>query len=279
MPAGEASGDSRFWRVIDASTGQILGRINHVSNPHNTITSLDGRFVFLEGQEKGPEPADVRHTVALIDTTTNEVIRRIGPFRDVVRPYTVNGSATMLFATLNNFVGFQVADVTTGKVLYTVPVPGVKQPTSMTPETDCHGIALTPDERQVWLCDRVRGGIDVFDVSDLSSGPPRYVGFVRTRQPGRDIDGHSDPNASNDPSNVPGWIAASYDGRYMYPETGEIIDVATQKVIGQLRGRVPDDAGHLIPGPYTHSKFMLEVDFDQGSVSRVSDQFAIGRVR
>ncbi len=58
MPAGEGSGSSTHWMVLDALSGSPIGRINHVSNPHNTIVSLDGRYAFLEGQEKGPEPAD-----------------------------------------------------------------------------------------------------------------------------------------------------------------------------------------------------------------------------
>ena len=57
----------------------------------------------------------------------------------------------------------------------------------------------------------------------------------------------------------------------MYAESGEIIDVATRKVIGELR------AGST--APYSHSRFMLEIDFDGGKVSRVTDQFGVGRVR
>ena len=57
----------------------------------------------------------------------------------------------------------------------------------------------------------------------------------------------------------------------MYPESGEIINVATRKVVGQLR------AGAT--APYSHSRFMLEVDFNNGKLTRVTDQFGIGRVR
>ena len=68
----------------------------------------------------------------------------------------------------------------------------------------------------------------------------------------------------------PAWVVSSYDGKYMYPESGEIIDVATRKVIGQLR--VPNQ-------PYSHSRFMVEVDFDGGKVVRATDQFGVGKVR
>ena len=64
----------------------------------------------------------------MVDTATNKIIQRIGPFKDVVRPFTVNGKATLVFATVNNMVGFQVGDVKTGKILYTVTPPNYVQP-------------------------------------------------------------------------------------------------------------------------------------------------------
>jgi hypothetical protein len=277
MPVGEGSADSNYWVVLDAMTGDPLRRIYHVSAPHDTLVSLDGRYAFLEGQEFGAQPPEVLHTVAVVDTATDSVVRRIGPFRDVVRPFTINGGSTYLFATLNKFVGFEVGNVTTGEVVYTVPTPGVThRPTTV--GTECHGIALTPDETEIWLNDRVRGGIDVFDVSDLAKRAPRYVTFIPTRASGRDLAGNPDPAASNDTDNVPGWITTSIDGRFMYPEGGEIIDVATHQVVGQLRGRTTDAAGNGVVAPYTHSKNMIEVDFAGGRAVRVGDQYGVGRM-
>ena len=81
----------------------------------------------------------------------------------------------------------------------------------------------------------------------------------------------------------PAWVTMSYDGKYAYPESGEIIDVATRKVIGQLRSKTTNSLGQLVDAPYTHSRFMLEVDVDTsagaGDVVRVTNQFGIGRVR
>jgi hypothetical protein len=65
----------------------------------------------------------------------------------------------------------------------------------------------------------------------------------------------------------------------MYAESGEVIDVATHKVITVLRGKQRDAAGNFVPAPYTHSRHILEVQFDGGKLVRVTKQFGIGRVR
>ena len=278
MPVGE-NGPDNFWRIIDASTGAAQGSIIFVTAPHNTIVSVDGTRAFLEGQEKGTQPAELKHTIGVVDTATNKIIKRIGPFKDVVRPFTINGKASLVFANVNNLVGFQIGDVASGKILYTVSPPSYVLPNPPLNAALSHGIALTPDEKQIWVTDDLKVGIHVWDISKTPSQAPKYLGFIKTRGTGRNLAGQKDPAASNDASGVPAWIVPSYDGKYMYPESGEIIDVATRKVIGQLRAKTKNSAGELVDAPYSHSRFMLEVDFDAGKVIRVTDQFGVGKVR
>jgi DNA-binding beta-propeller fold protein YncE len=277
MPTGE-NGASDTWAVLDAANGNVLRQIHHVTSPHNTNMSVDGRFAFLEGQEKAPQRADVRHTVAVVDTATDRVVKRVGPFRDVVRPFTINGKASLVFATVNNMIGFEVGDVATGRVLYTATPPGFAQP-ARDGLTHSHGIAMTPDEREVWVVDNDHRGLQVWDVSDVPAGPPRYVGFVKTRATGKDLQNRADPAASNDATGVPAWVASSWDGRYMYAESGEVIEVAGHRVVGQLRAKGLDSSGRAVWAPYTHSRFILEVDVSGTNVVNVTDQFGTGRVR
>jgi hypothetical protein len=272
LPGGEDSASTTSWVIIDPDTGNPTGdQVHHVSNPHNTIVSIDGRLAFFEGQEHGAQAADLLHTVGVVDTASDKVIRRVGPFRDVVRPFTVSGDARFMFATLNNFVGFQVADAQTGRVIFTVPVPGVTQPNTTGPETPCHGIAITPDERLLFLVDRVSGGVQVFDVAGVRDGrAPRYLKFIATRQQGRNLSGAIDAAAGQDAADMPGWIAVSLDGRYVYPEGGEVIDTRSLQIV-----TVMQNGGGL----YEHSKFVVEVVFNHGKAIRAGDQFGVGRVR
>jgi hypothetical protein len=120
----------------------------------------------------------------------------------------------------------------------------------------------------------------VWDVSKVPFQGPKYLGFVKARFTGQNLAGQKDPAATQDTNGVPAWLAISWDGKYIYPESGEIIEIATRKVIGQLRAKTKNSLGQLVNAPYTHGRFMLEVHFDPtGKVVRATDQFGIGLVR
>jgi hypothetical protein len=76
-----------------------------------------------------------------------------------------------------------------------------------------HGIGLTPDETEVWLCDAFNQRMHIFDNTIM---PPKQLASVELRD-------------------QPGWITFSLDGKHAYPSTGEIIDVKTRKIIATLK--------------------------------------------
>lgn len=78
-----------------------------------------------------------------------------------------------------------------------------------------HGIALTPDEREVWIVDGRNTCLHVFDNTVM---PPRWVAKVPL-------------------TDFPGWITFSLDGRFAYPSTGDVIEAATRKIVATLRDR------------------------------------------
>jgi hypothetical protein len=69
---------------------------------------------------------------------------------------------------------------------------------------------------------------------------------------------------------------SSYQGQYMYTEGGDIISTATNTVVGNLRAGSVNSSGQTVPGDYIHSRTMIEVDFNNGTAVRTSDQFGIG---
>lgn len=284
MPAGEERPEDT-WTVIDGLTGEVVASVSHAAKAHNTICSLDGKFAFLQafGNEsqrtndpktKAPLPdadpaddlshengflTDRERSIAVVDTATQRVVRRVGPFREKTRPFTINGRGTLIFMTVNDLIGFQVADVATGRVLHTGMPPGdaYPQPAPTNNSTFSHGIALSPEERDVWVVDQKNIALHVFDVTGLPARPPAYVQTVKTRSGRPEIFGQ------------PGWLTMTVDGRYLYPETGEIIDAPSRAVVGQLVGA---------DGKPTHSRFMIEVDVRDGVPTQVGDQFGVGRV-
>jgi DNA-binding beta-propeller fold protein YncE len=172
MPTGElASGG--VWKVIDAHSGSVTASIDTGgAGPHNTVVSPDGVRVYL-----GP-----RHTNYLVVATTgaNQVIRKIGPVRGAggIRPFTINGAESLAFITLSGFLGFQVADISTGKILYTVGVEGFRT-TGKAASAPSHGISLSPDEREIYVVDSINSYVHVFDVTGLPGSAPRQVADIQ----------------------------------------------------------------------------------------------------
>src|SRR5215472_12308545 len=118
MPTGE-SASGGIWEVIDAKSGNVAASIDSVGiGPHNTVVSSDGSRVYL-----GPRSSNY---LVVASTRTNRVIRKIGPVGGIggIRPFTINGAQNLAFITLSGFLGFQVVDISTGSILYTVPVHG-----------------------------------------------------------------------------------------------------------------------------------------------------------
>jgi len=218
MPTGElASGG--IWKVIDAKSGNVTGSIDSEgAGPHNTVVSPDGARVYL-----GP-----RHSNYLVvaDTGTNQVIRKIGPVGGVggIRPFTINGSQSLAFITLTGFLGFQVADISTGKILYTVPVQGFPI-TGRAASASSHGISLSPDEGEIYLMDSVHSCVHVFDVTGLPESAPRQVADIQLLGT---VSGRERPCAYDCLKD--GWLHHSRNGRYVFVgDSGDVIDTTLRK--------------------------------------------------
>ncbi|HKX32690.1 MAG TPA: hypothetical protein VJ302_33700, partial [Blastocatellia bacterium] len=128
------------WLVVDALTGQVLKKIVLDSGAHNTIYSLDGRHAYLAGL-KSP-------LLRMTDTATHEVVKEIGPFSNVIRPFTINHAQTLCYVNVNNLLGFEIGDLKTGRKLQRVEVQGVQPGPVKRHGCPAHGIGLTPDERE-----------------------------------------------------------------------------------------------------------------------------------
>ncbi len=235
VPAARA----QKWFVVDAATGSVIKTIDKPGSPHNTLISSDGAYVYLESQGKQLP------ILTVVDTRTRAVAKEIGPFSDVVRPFTINGRQTLIFANVNNLLGFEVGDLRTGKILHRVAVPGVPTTNSPVHGTPSHGIAMTADETEIWVSDNTNHMMRIFDASVM---PPSLKTSIALRD-------------------EPGWISFSLDGMTAYPSTGDVIDMRTRKIVATLQ----DEHGVNV-----ESEKMLEIDFANGKPVRAADQFGIG---
>jgi len=241
MPTGElASGG--IWKVIDAKSGNVTGSIDSEgTGPHNTVVSGDGARVYL-----GP-----RHSNYLVvaGTGTNQVIRKVGPVGGVggVRPFTINGAESLAFITLSGFLGFQVGDISTGKILYTVPVQGFPI-TGRAASAPSHGISLSPDEREIYLMDSVHSYVHVFDVAGLPESAPRQVADIQLVGT---VSGRERPCAYDCLKD--GWLHHNRNGRYVFVgDSGDVIDSTLRKTAMTLPA-------------LANSRKEIEIDFEDGA--------------
>jgi DNA-binding beta-propeller fold protein YncE len=226
------------WNVVDGTTGEVISRIETKSGAHNTVCSFDGSLVFLAGLKSA--------SLSVLDTSNQTVIRTVGPFSAPIRPFTVNAAKTLCFVNVNDLLGFEIGDLASGGVLARVEVQGVKRGPTKRHGCPSHGIGLTPDEKEIWVCDAANSQLHVFDVTAV---PPRQIVSIKLRE-------------------QPGWITFGLDGRFAYPSTGEVIDTRNRRVVTALE----DEKSREV-----HSEKMLEIIFKDGVPFQSGDQFGIGR--
>lgn len=226
-----------FWNVLDAMTGDIVAKIEPKSGAHNTVYAPDGSLVYLAGL-KSP-------LLSIADPKTHTVVKTVGPFSNVIRPFTVNAGNTLCFVNVNALLGFEVGDVKTGKPLHRVEVQGYKPGPVKRHGCPSHGIALTPDEKEIWLADGHNGYLHVFDATVM---PPKQMTSIKTKE-------------------MPGWVSFSIDGKTAYSSTGEMIDARTKKIVATLK----DETGQPV-----ESEKVLELVFDNGKAVRAGNQFGVG---
>jgi DNA-binding beta-propeller fold protein YncE len=224
------------WNVVDAATGDVLARIEPNSGAHNTVCSIDGVHAYLAGL-RSP-------LLRVVDTRTNATVREIGPFGNFIRPFTVG--ARRCYVNVNELLGFEIGDLETGKVLHRVEVPGFEKGPVKRHGCPSHGVGLTPDESEVWVCDGANSRVHVFDNTVM---PPKLIQSFATRD-------------------QPGWVTFTIDGRFAIPSSGEIIEVKSKRVVTTLS----DENGKPV-----QSEKMLEIVFDGARPVRAGDQFGVGR--
>ncbi|MCC6390224.1 MAG: hypothetical protein IT167_06455 [Bryobacterales bacterium] len=235
-----------FWYVIDAQSGTLKGKIEAPKSmfAHNMALSADGKTVFMA-------PNGVTMTVG--DVPSMKAIKTI-TFSDHVRPFVINHDATRVYANLNNLLGFEIADVKTGEVIKRIEAPDTmwkRQWGDLSKRfyghgCPSHGIAMTPDESEIWVVDNINYGVLVYD--NTGEWPVLKMTFPTT--------------ASAD------WITMGLNGQYAFLSSGDVVELKTKKIVAQMK----DEYGKPM-----HSEKYLEMSFSNGKLTRTVSQFGEGR--
>jgi DNA-binding beta-propeller fold protein YncE len=186
--------------------------------------------------------------VFIVDTKTNKIIGKVGPFSSGVRPFAVSDDERFVYANVDRLLGFEIGAARTGKnwggpmlVRVEAKTPSerlaqVKPPPRKPHSTPSHGVNIRPDQKEVWVVDGVYGYVYAFDVT---KNPPQQVASIPL---------FTEP--SQQPH--PGWVSFSLDGKYAYPDGGAVIDAYSKQVVA----RIPT------------SEKLLEIQFRDGKAVR-----------
>jgi hypothetical protein len=223
---------------VDCKAGDILKKITGFARSHNTLYGFSGDHVYLDDLASP--------WLKIADAKTNAVVTKVGPFGNFIRPFTINGKETRAYVTVDSLLGFEVGDLKTGKKLARIVVEGWDKGPVRRHGDPSHGIGLTPDEKELWVCDGFNMRMHVFSAVE----PYQQLTTIPLQD-------------------MPGWITFSLDGKYAYPSSGEVIDVKMRKVLLTLK----DEFNNSL-----QSEKMLEVDFEGGRAVRAGDQFGMGRL-
>jgi DNA-binding beta-propeller fold protein YncE len=234
-----------FWYVVNPKTGELITKVQSPLSPgaHNLNLSLDGKLAFMSPNGK---------VMGIADTTTHKLMKTIA-FPDNIRVFVVNHGASLIYSNTNNLLGFVIADVKTGQIVHKVEVQGFGWPEkwNVTPRPriphgcPSHGIALTNDEKEIWLADGINNYIHIFDNTRM---PPKQMESIKTTA-------------------GPYWITVGLDGNLAYVSSGDVIDMKTRKIVGSLK----DEYGRTM-----YSEKLLDMVFTNGRLTRVANQFGNG---
>jgi YVTN family beta-propeller protein len=159
-----------------------------------------------------------------IDLQTMEYSAEI-PVGGVPRPFVVSSDGTTMYAALSNLHGFVSVDVAGRKIISRVEIPAEHPHPKQRPlepiEVLTHGLALSPDQSELWVTSLLDDSIYIYDVK-----ASKVTGRV----------------ASGD---GPNWVAFSPDGKYVCVSNTDsddvsIFDVKSRRELARLKvGRAP----------------------------------------
>ena len=232
-------GSADHINVLDANSGEIVRQVYFSSRSHDTLYPLSGP-IFQETKANDGSG----NYLYLIDPKSYAV-SRIGPYSGILGPYAVDSSSDYVVNNVMNLWGMQVADLKTGRII-----------TALLPDHPpgdpglLHGIGWSPDQREVW---------------ESSSWNDPHVYVWGMDNPMAPVLKQKLTLQSGQGSH---WLTFDIKGDYGYVAPNKNSNAGTE--IFSVRTHTP-------VGLIGSSEDMIEIDFADGKISRVGDQYGIGR--
>lgn len=199
--------DRNIIDIVDTQLNKVI-KVLPVSAPHNSFNdgSNDQMFVSSMGD----------HMIDLIDLKTMRYIEKT-PVGGIPRPYAVSRDGKILYSALTDLHGFVIASIPDHKVIARVELPPTPPLScALEPRTPTHGLALTPDGKELWVTSLGDSGVYVYDVATKTTSNEIHTG------------------------KCPNWISISPDGTYVAVSNSatndcSIIDANTRREVARVK--------------------------------------------
>jgi hypothetical protein len=225
--------------IVDANTGDIVRKVHFSKRSHDTQYPLSGPLF----QETKAEDGSGNYLYRI--DPASYAASKIGPYSGILGPYAVDSTSSTVANDVTGLWGMQVADLKTGRIVTAeLPEHPRESPGLM------HGIGWTPDQTEVW---------------QSSNWQDPHVYVWNMRDPMAPVLKQSLALRSGRGSH---WLTFTIKGDYGYVAPNKNSDDGTEIV---------DARTHASVGAISSSEDMLEIDFADGKVVRVGDQYGIGR--
>jgi len=208
--------DGNSVEIVDVAQQKVVKSLP-IKEPHNAVSTVSNRYLFVSSM--GSDAVNV------IDLKTMS-FSAIVPAGGRPRPYVLSSDGKTMYVAVSYLHGFDIVSVPEKKVLQRVEMPaqhrGTPRPRKFeTPDTYTHGLALTPDGKELWVTSLLDDCVYIYDLESK-----KFTGRLET-------------------GDGPNWIVFSPDGKYGCVSNTDsndvsIFDAQEHRLLANVRvGKVP----------------------------------------
>jgi YVTN family beta-propeller protein len=145
--------------IVDVNQQKIV-KILPIKEPHNSVNMGSNRYMFVSSMGS--------HEIDVIDFETMDYSAHI-PVGGRPRPFVISKDGRTMYVAVSDLHGFNIVDIPEKKLAQRVEMPsehpGPPRPRQFeTPDTETHGLALNPDESEIWVTSLLDDCIYIYDL-------------------------------------------------------------------------------------------------------------------